>query len=214
MKKNKKLLLLFLMIFLNTVHTINAASSGPLSGYGRAIAINPFTQTYVLAGFGYQYNSGNTPGSTTAQTLQTSYAMTCLARYHYITDRIDTTFNPNALGVNGIGKGLGTAGQVITDVLSNSFPLKVAIQGAVAPADQKIIVTGYCYQFGEDQYDNTNRVFVARYNWNGSLDQTFNPNGDLPGVAIYNILGVADEGFALLAQARDTPPSFGNPALA
>jgi len=158
-----------------------------LNAFGQDIAFspNPASPTFVVAGYGYQYNPSYNSGSTTSIQNQTAIAMLCLARYNYNTLALDTTFNQQGNGPGGVGT--GTPGKVVTQFQSNVFPLRVLIQPdrLIPPRvdRQKILVVGYFYLVTGNPNTNYYQIFAARYNWDGSLDTTYNANGTTPGVA-------------------------------
>jgi uncharacterized delta-60 repeat protein len=81
---------------------------------------------------------------------------------------LDQTFNA--------GAGPSAAGFVLTSLVGDSGPSAVAVQ-----SDGKIVVAGifrYTPVAG-----NLNTVDVVRFNADGSLDTSFNPDGQQPGVA-------------------------------
>lgn len=87
---------------------------------------------------------------------------------------LDTTFNPSGL-VSGI------PGIVITDIQGNvdgAFDVIIDISG-------NIVVAGFT------NFGTKTDVVVARYNEDGTLDQSFNPNGlvsGIPGIVLLNII--------------------------
>jgi uncharacterized delta-60 repeat protein len=206
--------------------TSTSAANILLNGFGRTLAFsqhasasagpNPRPQAYVVvAGFGYQYSpliGSNLPNSTiqTAVNTQTAYAMLCMARYNWFTGQPDLTFNPAAKGVTGVPN-TGFKGQVITDFGTNTFPLRLVIQYDPIEANQKIIVVGYAYLITTSPGTNQYGVFVAKYNWDGSLDTGFNSAGTTPGVVVTPVStipaqpnlfsGIVDQGFAVALQA-------------
>ena len=108
----------------------------------------------------------------------TSFA---LARYNKLNGTLDTTFNPN-----GVDQYHSFPGAVVTAIgTSDDEANSVAIQ-----SDGKVVAAGF-------SYTGTHKVFaLARYNPNGSLDTTFNPNsanGPFPGVVTTTIGSVDDE---------------------
>ncbi len=159
-----------------------------LNGFGQSIAFSPnlASPTLTVTGYGYQYNPDATPSSTSLTANQTAFAMLCIARYNYVTEQLDQTFNPLARGINGI-PGKGARGQVITKFGSSTFPLRVVIQpDLLLPHQvtrQKILIIGYRYLVTGNANTNVYQIFVARYNWDGSLDTTYNANGPTPGIA-------------------------------
>lgn len=192
-----------------------------MNAFGRALAFSPNlgSPTVVVAGYANEFasNIGTSYTNTltlTAANTQTAYNMACLARYNYVTGALDTTFNPTKLGIDGT-PGAGYAGQVITDFGANTFPLRVVIQPGdltVGVTGQKIIVVGYTYLITTSSSTNQYAVFVAKYNWDGSLDTTFNVNGPTPGIVITpvsvvpnqpNLSGFQDQGFAVALQPTD-----------
>ena len=200
--------------------TSTSAATILLNAFGRTLAFSPnaLSTTVVTAGFGYQYSpliGSNLPNSTiqTATNTQTSYAMLCMARYNYLTGLPDVTFNPLARGITGVPN-KGFKGQVITNFGSNTFPLRLVIQlGDLTngPTGQKIIIVGYSYLITTSPANNRYAVFLAKYNWDGSLDTTFNSKGEVPGVVVTPVSkipasthlhsGIVDQGFALALQA-------------
>jgi len=197
--------------------TSTSAANILLNGFGRAIAFSQHavTPTVVVGGFGYQYSpiiGTNLPNVTiqNAVNTQTAYAMLCLARYNYITGQPDNSFNPLARGITG-KPNTGYKGQVITNFDTNTFPLRLVIQHHPIETNQKIIVVGYAYLITTSPGTNRYAVFVAKYNWDGSLDTAFNPNGERPGVVVTPvskiptqpnlISGIVDQGFAVALQA-------------
>ena len=202
---------------LRIASTSTSAANIILNGFGRALSFSPnsTSQTVSFAGFGYQYSpfiGTNLPNSTvqTAVTTQTAYAMLCMARYNYLTGQADVTFNPLARGITGIPN-TGYQGHVITDFGTNTFPLRMAIQYDPVVTKQKIIVVGYAYLITTSSGTNQYAVFVAKYNWDGSLDTSFNAAGSIPGVVITPVSkipaqpnlfsGIVDQGFAVALQA-------------
>ncbi len=202
--------------------TSTSAANILLNGFGRTLAFspNPLSTTVVAAGFGYQYSStiGTSYTNTSVQTAvntQTAYAMLCMARDNFLTGKPDITFNPLARGVTGVPN-TGFQGQVITDFGTNTFPLRLVIQPGdltVGPTGQKIIIVGYTYLITTSSGTNQYAVFVAKYNWDGSLDTTFNANGSVPGTVVTPvsaipaqpnlISGIVDQGFAVALQPAD-----------
>ena len=208
--------------------TSTSAANIVLNGFGRAVAFsqhssvtpapNPRDQAFVVvAGFGYQYSpiiGTNLPNATvqTAVNTQTAYAMLCMARYNWVTGQPDAGFNPLAKGITGVPH-TGYVGQVITDCGTNMFPMRLVIQYDPVEANQKIIVVGYMYIITTSPGTNQYSVFVSKYNWDGSLDTTFNPNGSIPGVVVTFVSkipaqpnlfsGVLDQGFAVALQPAD-----------
>ena len=72
--------------------------------------------------------------------------------------------------------------------------MRVVIQPAPIhkqkPSEQKIIIAGYTYQLTDNLINNNPyrfQLFVARYNWDGALDTTFNPKGTMPGIAFMKL---------------------------
>lgn len=209
-----------LMPFTNVMRagsTTTSAANILLNGFGRAVAFSQHTASpsIVVAGYGYQYSpiiGTNLPNATvqTAVNTQTSYAMLCMARYNYLTGQPDAGFNPLAKGVTGV-PGTGFKGQVITNFGTNTFPLRLVIQYDPVAANQKIIVVGYSYLITDNTATNQYAVFVAKYNWDGSLDTTFNSKGKVPGVVVTPVSkipaqpalnsGLVDQGFAVALQA-------------
>lgn len=158
-----------------------------LNGFGQSVAFspNPASATLTVTGYGYQYNPDYTPSSTSLTANQAAFAMLCIARYNYVTQQLDQTFNPLARGITGI-PGRGVQGQVITKFGSSTFPLRVVIQpDLLIPPQitrQKILIIGYRYLVTGNANTNVYQIFVARYNWDGSLDTTYNAAGPTPGV--------------------------------
>ena len=202
--------------------TSTSAANILLNGFGRTLAFspNPLSTTVVAAGFGYQYSTtiGTSYTNTsvqTATTTQTAYAMVCMARDNFLTGQPDVTFNPLARGVMGVVN-TGFRGQVITDFGTNTFPLRLVIQPGdltAGPTGQKIIIVGYTYLITTSSGTNQYAVFVAKYNWDGSLDTTFNANGSVPGTVVTPVSyipaqpnlvsGIVDQGFAVALQPAD-----------
>jgi uncharacterized delta-60 repeat protein len=197
--------------------TSTSAANILLNGFGKALAFSQHTASpsVVVAGYGYQYSpiiGTNLPNATiqTAVNTQTAYAMLCMARYNYLTGQPDPGFNPLAKGVTGV-PGTGFQGQVITNFGTNTFPLRIVIQYDPVVANQKIIVVGYSYLITDNTATNQYAVFVAKYNWDGSLDTAFNVNGKVPGVVVTPVSkipaqpalnsGIVDQGFAVALQA-------------
>ncbi len=199
--------------------TSTSAANILLNGFGRAVAFSqhPSTPSVVVTGFGYQYSpliGSNLPNSTVqnAANTQTAYAMLCLARYNWLTGQPDVGFNPTAKGITGVPN-TGFQGQVITDFGTNTFPLRLVIQHDPIESNQKIIVVGYVYLITTSPGTNQYGVFVAKYNWDGSLDTTFNAKGKIPGVVVTPVSlmpanpnlfsGIVDQGFAVALQPAD-----------
>ncbi len=95
----------------------------------------------------------------------------------------DVTFNPT-------GNVTGVSSQVATDIAGNDD----AITAIAIDANNKIVVAGTTVvnQSGVNSslFGSTTEMAVARYNNDGSLDNTFNPIGQLPGgpgIAIISI---------------------------
>ncbi len=165
--------------------------TGLLDGFGRGIVIpsNPSLVTpndntfIVVCGYAYEVNPSASGGNAAFQATQTSYAMAGVARFNY-------TANGGAGGIDPYF-GPSKNGQVLTIFKSSAYPLRVVIQPAATVADQKIIVVGHTYNLIADPLatNNSNRyqLFVIRYNWDGSLDATFNPKGERPGIALLSL---------------------------
>jgi uncharacterized delta-60 repeat protein/uncharacterized repeat protein (TIGR02543 family) len=104
-----------------------------------------------------------------------------LARFNKLDGQLDATFSPN-----GINQYHNYPGALVTAIGTSDDEAKsVAIQ-----SDGKVVAAGF-------SFNGTHNVFaLARYNTNGSLDTTFNPNsanGPFPGVVTTTIGSVDDE---------------------
>jgi uncharacterized delta-60 repeat protein/uncharacterized repeat protein (TIGR02543 family) len=104
-----------------------------------------------------------------------------LARYNKLNGTLDSTFNPS-----GVDQYHSFPGAVVTGIgTSDDEANSVVIQ-----PDGKVLAAGF-------SLNGTHKVFaLARYNTNGSLDTTFNPNsanGPFPGVVTTAIGSVDDE---------------------
>ncbi len=83
---------------------------------------------------------------------------------------LDPTFNPSGAHT---GQGI-----IVTSVAG----IDDEIHGLTIDADNRIVVTGFAN-------NGINRAFATgRYNFDGSLDTTFNPGGTLPGVVVTNVI--------------------------
>lgn len=177
-----------LLTLLRAAPSTTATTSPILNQYGTSIAFggyfagHPDSETVIFAGNSYRYNPSSSSGSTTSNTVQTAYSMLSMARYNYTTGQIDTTFNPNKIGINGV-VGTGKQGQVITNFGTNVFVTQ-AIVHTIDRLFQLIVVVGYVWVAPDNTADTKYQMFIARYNWNGTLDKTFNPNGPMPGVVM------------------------------
>ncbi len=161
--------------------------TGLLNGFGRAIGIpsnpsllTPLDNTFlIVGGYAYEVNKDANNSISTVQGTQTSYASPTIGRFNYLTGVLDSTF--------------GTQGLVLTQFTSSAYALRLVIQPAPlggGPSSQKIIIVGYTFQITDNLLNNNPyryQLFVARYNWDGSLDTTFNPQGANPGITLLSL---------------------------
>lgn len=98
---------------------------------------------------------------------------------------LDTTFNPNG----------ATPGIVTTSIVNASC----AINSLVIDQLNRIVVTGYSKneQNSLSASPVTQTIAVARYNYDGSLDTTFNPNSTTPGLLLLGINNTIEAGTAV-----------------
>lgn len=103
---------------------------------------------------------------------------------------LDTTFNPAPTAV--IRSPI--PGVVITLAGVNNNQ----INSLLIDSNNKIVASGFANN------NNNNQFATARYNNNGTLDTTFNPNGTVPGIVITDIFS----GVLLTGQPTDSQSNF------
>jgi len=94
---------------------------------------------------------------------------------------LDTSFSPQGTGTN-------VPGTLITNIESGNETATAVI----IDSNNKIVVTGYSQITGGQTETNYTDIALVRYNNDGSLDTTLNPDGlisDQPGVVITNVTG-------------------------
>lgn len=180
---------------------------GTLNGVAQSLVFNLVTKTLTASGYASQVNPTTNSGSATAAGTQLTYDMIALIRFNYLTNAVDTTFNPNKCGFNFVNNGTGFAGTLLTNLGSTARAIKMALKTDGGGNPQLIYTTGYTNALST----NTWQLFITSYTLTGSFNPVFNrtannqpvvPGMGLPpfGVVITSFSNVSDQALAIALQ--------------